>query len=140
MTDKWGPTYWNYIHLITIYYPDKPTYREKKIYLNLVHNFIETLPCPTCKKEIKNLIDDYELKKNLENKELFSTYMFNIHNKVNKKLRKKIISYKRFEELYKFGYFSNLFKSIKYHKIKNIIIFVLIIIIVSLLYKIYYSK
>lgn len=133
MTSKWGPIYWNYIHMITLKYPTNPTKKERETHYYLIHNFMQTLPCNTCQKEIKKLITNKELQLVLENRTKFVEYLWSIHNKVNKRLNKKEISFNKFKSLYKFNYSSNLFKIFKYSHIKTAIICLLIVIIIGLL-------
>lgn len=140
MTDKWGPIYWNYLHLVSFYYPNNPTHMDKDLYFNLINYFIKTLPCTKCQSDIKKLITTQDLKKHLENKQSLKMYLFNIHNKVNKNLKKKVIGFNTFESLYKLQYFSNIFKSIKYHRIKDLLIITLSLVIIFLVYKTYFSK
>tara|TARA_B110000208_G_scaffold189005_1_gene249743 strand:- start:1092 stop:1514 length:423 start_codon:yes stop_codon:yes gene_type:complete len=140
MTDKWGPTYWNYLHFVSIHYPNNPTQSDKELHFNLIDYFIKTLPCTKCQNDIKKLINPHELKKHLENKQSLKIYIFNLHNKVNKKLKKKTISFSSFESLYKFNYFSNIFKSIKYHRIKDLLLITLSLVIIFFVYKTYFSK
>uniref|UniRef100_A0A6C0B5B5 thiol oxidase n=1 Tax=viral metagenome TaxID=1070528 RepID=A0A6C0B5B5_9ZZZZ len=137
MTIKWGPIYWNYIHMITLHYPIKPSKKEKDLYFNLIWNFINTLPCPTCKKEVTKLITNNNLQKSLESRETVVKYFWSIHNQVNIRLKKHPLSFRNFKNLYKSGTSFNLFSVRKSNKIKNIIIIVLVIIILFLGLKVY---
>ena len=137
MIAKWGPIYWSYLHMITLQYPENPSRQDKNTYLNLINNFISTLPCPLCREDIKKYITERELLYNLQNKELFVKYIWNVHNKVNEKLQKPILNFKDFIGIYQLNDFSNLFKAVKYNKIKNIFIIILLLVILFLVYKIY---
>ena len=134
MTTRWGPIYWNYLHMVSLEYPDKPTRNDIKNHLNLFNYFMETIPCPICKKDIKNLISQKNLSIALRNKKSLTQYVWDIHNKVNYKLGKPILKFETFKAQYKLNAFSNLFRAVKYNKLKNICIIVLIIIIVLLFF------
>ena len=129
MTSKWGPTYWSYIHMITLNYPNKPTKKERDKHFFMVRNFIDTLPCPTCRNEINNIINDNNLRNSLGSKEKFMKYFWNIHNKVNKRLNKPQLSLKKFKKLYSSQTSFSVFKLIKSNKLKNIVIVILLLII-----------
>ena len=129
MTSKWGPTYWSYIHMITLNYPNKPTKKERDKHFFMVRNFIDTLPCPTCRNEINNIINDNNLRNSLGSKEKFMKYFWNIHNQVNKRLNKPQLSLKKFKKLYSSQTSFSVFKLIKSNKLKNIIIVILLLII-----------
>lgn len=132
MTSKWGPTYWSYIHMITLNYPNKPNTTDKNKHFLLVNNFMNTLPCPTCKNEIKNIINDNDLRNSLVNKDKFMEYLWDIHNQVNKKLHKPLLSLKKFKNLYSYQTSFNIFKLMKYNKLKNIVIVILLLTILIL--------
>ena len=129
MTSKWGPTYWSYIHMITLNYPNKPTKKERDKHFFMVRNFIDTLPCPTCRNEINNIINDNNLRNSLGSKEKFMKYFWNIHNQVNKRLNKPQLSLKKFKKLYSSQTSFSVFKLIKSNKLKNIVIVILLLII-----------
>jgi hypothetical protein len=129
MTSKWGPTYWSYIHMITLNYPNKPTKKERDKHFFMVRNFIDTLPCPTCRNEMNNIINDNNLRNSLGSKEKFMKYFWNIHNQVNKRLNKPQLSLKKFKKLYSSQTSFSVFKLIKSNKLKNIVIVILLLII-----------
>ena len=140
MTIKWGPIYWNYIHMVTLHYPNKPSKKEKDLYFNLILNFINTLPCPTCKKEVNKLITNNNLQKSLESRETFVKYFWSIHNQVNIRLKKQPLSFRNFKTLYMSGTSFNLFYVNKSNKIKNILITILVTILLFLGVMVYKGK
>ena len=137
MTIKWGPIYWNYLHMVSLKYPDNPSMKDIKTHLDLVKNFMNTLPCSKCRQDIRNFININDLQKNLKNKETFSKYIWELHNKVNRKISKREISFKEFTNLYSLKYSSNLFNVIRYNKIMRVVIIILLLVISYLIYKNY---
>tara|TARA_B110000977_G_C10777480_1_gene377210 strand:+ start:172 stop:549 length:378 start_codon:yes stop_codon:yes gene_type:complete len=115
--------------MITLNYPNKPTKKERDKHFFMVRNFIDTLPCPTCRNEINNIINDNNLRNSLGSKEKFMKYFWNIHNKVNKRLNKPQLSLKKFKKLYSSQTSFSVFKLIKSNKLKNIVIVILLLII-----------
>jgi len=118
--------------MITLNYPIKPVKKEQDNHFYLIHNFMNTLPCPTCKNEIQKLVNDNDLQLSLESRNTFIKYFWNIHNKVNKRLNKRPLSFKNFNKLYNSNVSFNLFKLIKSNKLKNIAIIILLVVIVIL--------
>lgn len=90
----WGKYIWNSIHLIINAYPDNPTLEDKKKYYNFFHSLAEVLPCSTCSNSFKQILQQYPISDRiLSNKELFIKWGIDVHNTVNRKLGKKILSY-----------------------------------------------
>jgi len=134
MTLSWGPIYWNYLHMISLKYPHRPSRNDIKNHLGLINFFMETIPCPICRKDIKNLVSQKKLSIALKDKKSLVKYFWDIHNKVNYKLGKPILKFEKFKAIYKLKSFSNLFKAVKYNKLKNILILILISIIIFLVF------
>mgnify|MGYP006081118651 CR=1 FL=1 len=134
MTSRWGPVYWKYIHMITNEYPDNPNDNEINNHYELIQKFMDTIPCPICKRDIRRLINNHKLKAALKSRNTFMKYFWNIHNLVNKKLYKPILSFNKFKLLYKSSY-RNAYWVRNKGAIKNLIICILIIIILYTYYR-----
>jgi hypothetical protein len=93
-TRVWGPAGWIFLHSIAQNYPWEPT-AEKKEYYKLFFRLIgEVLPCRYCRESYQHFIkeqgtclDDSVLK----DRKTLTTWLYKIHNKVNKKLGYKFI-------------------------------------------------
>lgn len=96
----WGATYWMYLHLISIGYPDVPTDEEKQNMKQFLNIFPETIPCIKCKTHFINTIKNYDLNKMLHNKKSFMEFIWIMHNNVNDLLHKKKIDYNNFLKIY----------------------------------------
>jgi len=88
-TTFWGPSGWEFLHTLTFIYPDKPSYNDKVKMQHFMNTINYILPCKYCRisftKYTKSLpIDDY-----LESRDKMVEWLYKIHNKVNKKLRKQ---------------------------------------------------
>ena len=90
LTSVWGPGLWHYLHTMSFNYPVKPTPQEKRHYMDFVKSLKYTLPCKYCRK---NLITNFKsmplTMKEMKNRDTFSRYVYNLHELVNKMLRKK---------------------------------------------------
>ena len=102
LVSVWGPSAWHFLHTISFNYPIRPTEEEKKYYMEYVLSLQHVLPCGKCRKNlIKNFkklpltIDE------MENRNRFSKYVYNLHEVVNKMLHKTSnLSYDQVRERY----------------------------------------
>ena len=90
LTSVWGPSLWHYLHIISFNYPVNPTKQQKEKYKEFVMNLKYTLPCKYCRDNLKNNLKQHPLNaKALKNRENFSRWMFDLHELINKMLKKR---------------------------------------------------
>jgi hypothetical protein len=90
LTSVWGPTLWHTLHTISFNYPVNPSTEEKHNYKNFITNLQYVLPCKFCRINLKNNFKQLPLTlKNMENRDLFSRYIYDLHELINKMLNKK---------------------------------------------------
>lgn len=90
MTKIWGPPTWFMLHTISFNYPNNPTPEEKIRYKNFILNLRYVLPCKYCRMNLTNNLKKMPLTmKDLENRETFSRFIYELHEMVNKMLNKK---------------------------------------------------
>lgn len=90
LTTVWGPSMWHYLHIMSFNYPIKPTIEEKKKYKEFILNLQYTLPCKYCRINLKNNFKLHPLKlSDMKNRETYSRYIYQLHEIVNKMLKKK---------------------------------------------------
>lgn len=90
ITTVWGPNLWHYLHTISFNYPVRPTNNDKKYYKQLILNMQYTLPCKYCRDNLKKNLKIHPLtNSDLKNREAFSKYIYNLHEIINKMLKKK---------------------------------------------------
>ena len=138
----WGPSAWLYLHLLSFSYPDNPTKQDISNHKIFLESFGKTLPCIKCKNNYKNHIKNFDIDNALTSKVNFINFIWKLHNKVNKALDKNTLlfndfinSYQRLLEINNL----NIFELIKtLEKYRKIIIFLLISIIFTVLFIIYY--
>jgi hypothetical protein len=89
LTSVWGPSMWHYLHIMSFNYPLHPTKEEKNHYREFVLNLQNVLPCKYCRNNLKKNFKTLPLKmSNMENRETFSRYIYNLHELINKFLKK----------------------------------------------------
>ncbi len=90
LTTVWGPAQWHMLHTISFNYPVKPTEEQKKQYRNYVLSLQNVLPCGACRKNLKTNLMHLPLKMtDMKSRDTFSRYMYNLHELINKMLKKK---------------------------------------------------
>ena len=90
LTTVWGPSMWHYLHTMSFNYPVKPTPADKKYYKDFMLNLQHVLPCKYCRQNLTNNYKLHPLKSSdMANRESFSRYVYQLHEMVNKLLKKK---------------------------------------------------
>ena len=90
LTSVWGPSMWHYLHIMSFNYPLYPNKEDKKHYRDFVLNLQYVLPCKYCRINLTKNFKTLPLKmSDMESRESFSRYIYNLHELVNKMLNKK---------------------------------------------------
>ena len=98
----WGPSLWHSLHTISFNYPAKPSKQEKHSYRNFILSLQHVLPCKYCRINLKNNFKQMPLTmEDMECRESFSRYIYELHELINKMLKKKSgLSYDDVRERY----------------------------------------
>jgi hypothetical protein len=90
LTSVWGPAVWHTLHTISFNYPVSPSIEQKKYYRNFVISLQNVLPCGACRKNLKTNFKHLPLTMNvMESRDTFSRYIYNLHELINRMLKKK---------------------------------------------------
>jgi len=90
VTSVWGPPMWHYLHTMSFNYPVNPTVEDKKHYRDFIINLQYVLPCKYCRINLKNNFKKKPLQMcDMASRETFSRYVYELHELVNKMLKKK---------------------------------------------------
>lgn len=90
LTTVWGPSLWHYLHTMSFNYPIKPSKNDKTYYMKFVKNLQYTLPCKYCRINLRNNFKSKPLKMcHMKNRNTFSRYVYDLHETVNKLLKKQ---------------------------------------------------
>jgi hypothetical protein len=92
----WGPHYWFFLHTVAISYPVYPNAVTKKKYYDLIQNLPLFIPIESISSDFSRLLDQYPVQPYLDNRESFVRWTWFIHNKINEKLEKPLISLNEF--------------------------------------------
>ena len=102
LTSVWGPGMWHYLHTMSFNYPVKPTKKDKEHYSKFMLQLKYVLPCGKCRKNLKNNYKKLPLSmKHMKNRDMFSKYVFDLHELINDMLGKKSgLNYETVRERY----------------------------------------
>ena len=85
----WGPSFWHVLHTISFNYPVRPSCQQKRQYRNFVLSLENILPCGKCRVNLhKNFLEFPLTMKHMESRTTFSTYIYKLHELVNRNLHK----------------------------------------------------
>lgn len=80
----WGPSSWNFMHYITIGYPERPNDEIKKNTYNFFMSLKYLLPCEKCRYNFNRHLEKYPLTNDiLSSKDKLIDWLIQIHNEVN---------------------------------------------------------
>lgn len=99
--DKWGPVFWRFAHAVTFLYPmQNPSKENKQVIINLFNLFAFCLPCSVCGAHFLQHLKDHPLNDEaLESHDSVTRWFVDLHNVVNKGLKKPEIKY---EDVYRY--------------------------------------
>jgi len=90
LTSVWGAPMWHFLHTMSFNYPINPTAEDKTHYREYVLNLQHVLPCKYCRINLKNNLKQKPLQMcHMKNRDTFSRYIYELHETVNKMLKKK---------------------------------------------------
>ena len=86
----WGPPLWHFLHTMSFNYPVNPSEEQKQHYRDFILSLHNVLPCGACRRNLKANFEKLPLYiDDMENRETFSRYMYNLHEIINEMLQKK---------------------------------------------------
>ena len=123
----WGPHYWFFIHTIAMCYPHRPNAVTKKKYYEFVQNIPLFLPVQEIATYFGELLDQYPVSPYLDSRDAFIRWTHFIHNKINQRLEKPVISLSQFYESYYEQYKPNDVKPRDYYKLRGRVVYVILV-------------
>jgi len=88
-TRVWGPAGWIFLHSIAQNYPWRPTDEQRVYYYNFFKLTGNVLPCRYCRESYQKFINQPGTLLNskvMDSRKSLVTWLYKIHNKINKKL------------------------------------------------------
>lgn len=99
-TTKWGPGLWTALHCMTYNYPENPSKTDKNNYKVYFTMLGDMLPCIYCRNSYKTYIKHLPIELFMNDRKGLTYWLFTLHNLVNKKIGKPIISFKECCKIY----------------------------------------
>ena len=93
---EWGPIVWYNFHILSYSYD----HGERLRYIKFFKSMPYILPCLVCIDHFKKTLQNSPPEKNISNRKDIIKWLNNIHNTVNRRLNKRIISLKDAEKIY----------------------------------------
>jgi hypothetical protein len=102
LTTVWGPGLWHFLHTMSFNYPITPSLKDKIHYRQFILQLRYVLPCGKCRENLVKNFKRLPLRtKDLESREAFSRYVYELHEVVNTMLHKNSgLSYEQVRERY----------------------------------------
>ena len=102
LTSIWGPGMWHYLHTMSFNYPVNPTNADKTHYRDFILSLRNVLPCGKCRTNLRANFKKMPLyKKYMKNRNMFSKYVFELHELINTMLGKVSgLTYEQIRERY----------------------------------------
>ena len=89
LTTVWGPSMWHFLHTMSFNYPVKPTHDQKRHYMEFILNLRNVLPCKYCRMNLTNNLATKPIRmSNMESRDTFSRFVYDLHETVNRLLGK----------------------------------------------------
>ena len=120
----WGPHMWFFLHTSAMSYPLRPSAATKKKFYDFFQNLHLFIPIESMGSYFSKLLDEYPITPYLDNRESLVRWVWFIHNKLNEKLEKPLISLNDFYINYYEEYKPKNIKLREYYKNREKIIYV----------------
>jgi hypothetical protein len=92
----WGESGWDFIHFVTLGYPENPTAEDRQRYYQYFTDLQYVLPCDKCRKNMAEHLKQLPLNDQvLANRESLVKWGIDLHNIVNYYTGKPILTYEQ---------------------------------------------
>ena len=86
------------MHAVAFTYPESPTPNERKQYIDFFKSLEAVIPCPSCRQHYGEHINSTPIE--ADNTENLSRWVYDLHDKVNKRNGKTSPSYEEVKDMY----------------------------------------
>ena len=97
MSKIWATPVWFFFHGMAEKVHEDFYNKNKQACLNIIKQICYSLPCPMCKNAATKFMNRITIK-HIPTKKHFKMLLFNFHNHVNRKLRKRKFNYEQLEK------------------------------------------
>lgn len=90
----WGESGWEFLHFVTLGYPENPTSDDKSKYYEYFNNLKYVLPCQKCKNNMSKHLESLPLTDDvLATRDSLVKWGIDLHNLVNQSTGKPMLTY-----------------------------------------------
>uniref|UniRef100_A0A183VGY5 Sulfhydryl oxidase n=1 Tax=Toxocara canis TaxID=6265 RepID=A0A183VGY5_TOXCA len=86
-TEQLGKSTWNFLHTMAAYFPEEPSEEDRNNAVTMMKLLGKLYPCAPCAEGLRRDLASHPPR--VENRDAFSVWMCELHNRVSKKLGKK---------------------------------------------------
>lgn len=97
----WGNPGWEFMHQIAIGYPNYPTPEDKYWAAMFLQSVGNVLPCKQCRQHFLTMLE--ENPPILDDSCGFQSWLYHVHNQVNKRLGKPIFTPEQYHQKYEYA-------------------------------------
>ena len=99
----WGPHLWNFLHYSATNYPEHPSKQQIQEMITWLCSLPVAIPCPDCSGHYKKYIEENKSKMVdiCSSRDKLFNFLVDIHNKVNVRNGKRVVSYEEARNLYR---------------------------------------
>ena len=98
--EVWGPYIWTVLHCLSLRIKDEYFEKEHKTIIGFISEICDNLPCPNCASHAIFTLRRMNFTK-IRTKDELINVLFNLHNEVNRRLKKEKFEKSSLEETYK---------------------------------------
>ena len=98
MSSEWGPAAWKFLHIVSFSYPDNPSVQETRDAEALFWSLKNLLPCQACREHYESELELHP--PDTRSRLTLSSWLVDVHNRVNQRLQKPLFSYADAEKIY----------------------------------------
>ncbi len=95
--------FWATFHIVSLGYPDAPTYADKRAAKEFFNALPYLLPCAICREHFAEVLKATPIESWLDNRKSLVNWVYTVHNMVNERLGKPAITmdefYRRYREM-----------------------------------------
>jgi hypothetical protein len=94
--DVWGPLFWRTMHIVSLGYNTEPSKREQEDAIRFYKALETMLPCGICRAHYSEFLKEMPVEEAVASRDDLVYWVFKLHNKVNKNLGKREISFNEY--------------------------------------------
>ena len=101
---EWGSAGWQFLHSVSFAYPEAPSPDDRQKMLTFLTSVGYVLPCKLCRAHYEAYVRTRLNSTTLDSRETLSRFVVDMHNDVNRRLRKHEVGYEQVKVEYEDGY------------------------------------